>query len=245
MAKLYVPDDWPAMKQAVYDWALASAGAGVNVYWSKQDAPMPPTPRVRLDMVTPLIAVGRDERRGSGVIVIVSTVSDLSTYTVTVNGTDYSFVSGVDATTEQIRDGLIAQLSGFEVSVFTSDSLKIEDVTVSDTLETTTNLSCKIAFVTLGVRRIMFSVDVMDDDDAIILSEKLRGSLESELAVQGLQNACWAFTVVEADRKLDIVNGSEWELRSGFDMTMFARSRRIDFVDWIDEAEAVGAYTTS
>jgi hypothetical protein len=79
-------------------------------------------------------------RQVDNVVVSVTTVDDETTYTTTINGTEYVFVSDTDATAEEIAAGLVAAIN-----------LGSEPVTATDNLDGTYDLDADVAGTAFSV----------------------------------------------------------------------------------------------
>lgn len=238
----YIPEDWDAMLQAVYDWARTAVPAGVTVVWSQQNAPSIPTPFVRLNLITPPIPQGQHEQRNTGSGVLVSSVLPSTLYRVTINGTNFDFTTGLSPTALQIRNALMTEIDAGSEPVTTQavrDDLftLLVDPGETITVSVTTNLKQKIAHQYLGEATATFSVDVLVNpqaNDAVAVAVDLQNSLEVDSFLENLRVAGWAVISLENIRSPDTVVGAAWEGRAGFDLRLRCRSRRLDVIDFLE-----------
>lgn len=246
MASRFIPRDWATMRQAIYDWARAAVQTpGVTVYWGNQNAPSPPpNPRVKLNITSPAQAVGHDEHRSSGVVIVVQAVADSTVYTATLGDTTFAYNSGVGATSETIRDGLLALIqAGPEPVSATADGDDRIRVVFEDGdlgASSSANLGLKKRLEVVGCRELTASVDVMADPgsgDATPILEELRGALENPVGYEPLQAGGWSLIDVLGTRKGDAVIGAQWQDRAGFDLRLSARSLNVREIDWIESVQ--------
>ena len=261
----YFPEDYAAMRQALFTWADGEMVRGGfptgRVVFGDQRIAHPAKPYVVIDLLTPPAPVGQAEKRvADGLAVRVVNVLDANTYTVTINGTPAPFLSGVNATDVEIRDGLIAAINAgpepvtaapISAAPFASSTLIIRaDVKgVLFTIAVDVNLACKIANGTYGNRRAVYTVDAIADevspddpdpaanaDAAIRIAGALHASLESDRVLELFGGAGWGLELVTALRRPSVFAGAQFEDRSGFDLQLSCRSRDVDLIDWIDSA---------
>lgn len=241
--RYYLPRDWATMKQGIFDFAKAAAPAGTTVYWGNQDAPSPPNPRLRLNVILPGAAIGQDELRSSGIVVIIDTVANSTLYRVTIGGDDHDYTSDADATDIEIRDGLIAAIAAGSQPV-TPEALADDQILLRSETQPVTSVSAelsqKIRREAIGNRNLTVSMDAMADplsDQATAIIESIRGALEHPAFYGILQLAGLAFIDVEGTRKGDLVTGAEWQDRAGFDLRLSCRSAQTALQDYIESAE--------
>jgi hypothetical protein len=239
----YYPEDWEDLKQAVFDFARGRVtDDAIAVVWSKQDAPSPPPPFVRLDIVTAPVNDGMAEHRNELAIQVTAAIA-LATYTVTINDVDFTFIADASPTLVEIRDGLIASINAggepVTASAIVSDALVlVRDAGAEEPeLEVGANLAIKIADTTYIDALTTFSVEVLAPDDvAMTLSKAIEFGLDDPVSQEALHASGWSTSSVEGPRTLDAVFGSRWEKRTGFDMRLRCRQRSVAIIDYVETA---------
>lgn len=254
---LFVPEDWPAMIAGLHSWIAGELPTPWIAVWGEQNAPAPPKPYAWITFPVPPVHDGQGDRspalRLPGTGVLVATVIDSTIYTITINGTPITYPSGAGATADSIRDGLTnaINISGEPVtaSAVLPGVLNIEpdDPAIFD-LSVDSNLRQKSIMSTEGESVATLQVDVIGRDrdtdgappdslfESVPVSLALQHSLESPTVQESLRSAGWSVVTIEGDRKPDQVAGSRWEDRSGFDVRLRCRWRRIEAIDWIESA---------
>lgn len=240
----WYPEHWADLKQAVFDFARGRVtDDAIAVVWSKQDAPSPSKPFVRLDVVTAPVNDGMTEHRNELAIQVTDAVA-LAVYTVTINGSGFDFTAGAEPTLVEIRDGLISAVNaGAEpvtaIAIVSDALVLVLDVgATAPALEVSDDLAIKIADMTYVDALTTFSVEVIAADDvAMTLSKAIELGLYDAVSQEALHAAGWSTSSVEGPRTLDQVFGSRWEKRAGFDMRLRCRARSVAIIDFVETAE--------
>ena len=254
------PEDWAEMIQAVRDWAAAnvpnlSTDPAWFVAFGKRvpTAPQPAKPFVAVNVLVGPIANGQGDAASDlfpGFAVVVTSVLDTQLYTIVYGGTDAEFTSDADATEQEILDGLIAEVNvvaGATVATQVLNSVHITGTATVD-VDGDPNLALKRVSSTESEGTFTFQIDCVGRDDAeggapagpmfesVAAMSKLRNSLETEEVQEQLRAAGWAFITAEGERKPDLVVGTKWEDRSGFDVRLRCRTRDLRIADFIEDA---------
>jgi hypothetical protein len=255
------PEDWAEMLQAVRDWAAANVPqASTDPSWyvafgkRVPSAPQPPKPFVAINILVGPIQDGQGDSAAalfSGVAVVVKNVINSQLYRVVYDGMNADFTSDASATRQEILTGLIASVNAVAGSAVASQVLDVVHISGDETVDVDAdpNLALRRISSTESEGTVTFQVDCIGRDDAegsglpgpmfesVAAASALRLSLETEEALEGLRNAGWAFITVEGERKPDLVVGSVWEDRSGFDVRLRCRMRDLRLGDFIESAE--------
>lgn len=242
----FAPEDWDAMLQGIFDWARGEIPTAVPVVWKQQNAPSPPKPFVALHLLVPPVPDGHAYPYNEGCGVMVKTVLNSTLYTVTINGTDFTFTSDADATAAEIVAGLIADINGGAEPVTASpvvgsdDTLDIEANAgaAAPTLAVDANLRLKVVQHYLSEGTATIQIDAYADPpiQAVASSLDLQTSLETEESQQELREDGWAVISIESVRRPNLVQGSEWENRAGFDVRLRCKMRQTKVIDYIEDA---------
>ena len=174
------PIDWSARYSALYAWA--SGVSGWTVRWADQPEARPSYPYIMLDVISHARDGGPDEVRReidltrARHVRLTPTAQNSATYTVTLNGTAYQFVSDSDATLAEICEGIATAvgLGGEPVTITdnaTSVDIEGEGEALNPstpqlfTLETSSNISWanldagnEVALTTCGQRIVTLNV---------------------------------------------------------------------------------------
>jgi len=97
----------------------------------------------------------------------------------------------------------------------------------------------------LGENTATFSLEAVArwPDSAAAISGSIRLGMESAAGMEILNAGGWGWSGVPSVRERDLTFAGLWEDRSGFDLRLNCRSRRIDLVDYIESAAIAGAAT--
>lgn len=246
---LTLPDDWALMRQGIHDWVRTCLTPTTLVIWGHQNKPAPKVlPHVVLVPLVPPIPDGQAEARTlAGVAVVVENVVDNATYKFTVGTSTISFTSGTSATSDQIQNGLAADLLSKEPTLVQeqigSTAIRIEIGTLAFVVNDA-KLGCKIAVSNEADATATFSIDVIGGppeettppiETFQVLSEILL-NIQTPTATELLGFAGWSLISIEGVRKPDIVAGASWEDRSGLDVLLRCRITSIKFLDFIETA---------
>ncbi len=127
------PIDWSARYDAIYSWAFGATG--VTTRWADQDEARPDFPYLLLDVIaTGKEGGGVDEiRRTTDLtrardVVVTPIAQDDTTYSVTINGTLFTFLSDASATVAEITAGLVAAITAGAEPVTATDNTTDFDV---------------------------------------------------------------------------------------------------------------------
>lgn len=126
MAILTQAIDWGAKYSAIYSWAYGATG--ITTRWADQSAPRPDYPYILLDITATAKEGGIDETSQSvdltraRDIKITPIAQNNTTYTVTINGTAFQFISDADATVAEITAGLVAAINAGAEPVSATDN---------------------------------------------------------------------------------------------------------------------------
>lgn len=260
MSKFH-PEDWAEMIQGVRDWAAANTPnlstdpAWTTVFGKRvPTAPQPPKPFAVINVLVGPVQDGQGDSSSElfmGVAVQVTNVLDNQLYTIVYDGTDADFTSDADATLQEIVDGLIAAVNTVAGATVATQVLDVIHITGSASVDVDSdpNLALKFVSATEAEATVTFQVDCIGRDDAeggtpvgplfesVAAMSKLQLSLETEEVQEQLRDAGWAVISVEGERKPDLVVGTVWEDRSGFDLRLRCRTRDLRIADFIEDAE--------
>ena len=120
------PIDWGAIYSNLYNWA--NNATDITTVWADQDVPRPAYPYILLDVVAMPTEGGVDEVRVETDLTrardakVTPLAQNNTTYTVTINGTAFQYVSDADATVAEITAGLVAQINAGAEPVTASDN---------------------------------------------------------------------------------------------------------------------------
>lgn len=254
------PEDWGEMMQAVRDWAAAnvpnrSTDPSWYVAMGKRvpTAPQPQKPFVFVQVLVPPIQDGQGDSSPElfpGLAVQIENVIDSTTYTILYNSTPATYTAGVNAELQQIVDGLISAvniIAGATVATQVLDVVHIVGNAEID-VDDDPNLSLKFVKSTEAEATATFQIDAVGRDDpengsppgpiyeSVAAMSQLRNSLETDEAQEQLRAGGWSIISVEGERKPDLVVGTNWEDRSGFDVRLRCRTRRLIITDFIEDA---------
>lgn len=246
------PEDWGEMLQAVRDWMAANVPTGWTAVFGKfvPGAPQPDKPFAVLNVLVPPVQDGQGDGAYAllkGCAVGVKTVANATTYTILYDSAPATYLSDADATLDEILDGLVAAvnaLAGSTVASKVANTVHITTGTVD--VDDDPNLALKIVRSTEAEATATFQVDCIGRDEAesaggtmwesVAAMSKLQLSLETDEVQEQLRAAGWAIISVEGERKPDVVLGSVWEDRSGFDLRLRCRTRDVRVGDFIEDA---------
>lgn len=257
----YHPEDWGSMLQAVRDWvaaevpSLSTDPAWLAVFGSEVPAAsQPPKPFATINVLAPPIQDGYGDSSPflfKGCAVQVENVIDGTLYTIVYNDTDADFTSGVDATLQEIVDGLIASVNAVAGSTVATQVLNAVHISGSPTIDVDSdpNLTLKKISATEAEATATFSINFFGRGNAdrqttfpgplfesVAAMGKVRQSLDSEAVKEQLLTAGWAFISVEGERKPDEVVSGNREDRAGFDVRLRCRTRVLRVQDFIEDA---------
>lgn len=132
--------------------------------------------------------------------VTIDTVADSTTYTVTLNGIDFEYTSGVGATDTSIRDGLIALIDADAKFGAALDQTNSFDITAAEagrafSAAVSANLSVANQTANLGPVEELMAAQEVDDDWYFLLTtdhdnlqaELLAGYIETQVKLFGYQ----------------------------------------------------------
>jgi hypothetical protein len=117
--------NWTTIQNAIHDWF--ETATGITAIWADQNAPEPGYPYATLNIISGPIKVGMDELVQSedltraGNVKVTPVAHDATTYTDTINGTAYSYLSGAGATVAEICAGLVAAITAGSQPVTATD----------------------------------------------------------------------------------------------------------------------------
>jgi hypothetical protein len=175
------------IKAAMVAWCRRATG--LTTIWAKQDSPQPTTSYVSLEWIGGPKRTGRDAHESATdltravAVAITPVAADTTTYTVTINGTGYSYMSGVGATVGSICAGIAPAITatGYTATNHTTHvDLRKNDgtvfiLTVSPTANltwTNTDEGHEVQTQTSGPRTLTLSINVFaaagTDADAIM-----------------------------------------------------------------------------
>lgn len=124
--------NWTAIQNALLTWFAARTG--LTCIWADQDVAQPAYPFGLLNIIAgPTMVGGMDEVRTDTDETIAADVrvtvfaQDETTYTITINGTDFEFISDEDATVAEICSGLVSSInSGAEPVTATASATYVD-----------------------------------------------------------------------------------------------------------------------
>ena len=257
----FFPEDWAAMFAGVHEWTRDNIPPDWVSVWGRQNAPAPGKPYVFITMLVPPVYEGQGDGaaglfKGTGVI--IRNVLNLTEYVVTINGVPLSFTSSAAATRIEIRDGLVAAINAggepvtaapLTLSAGPADSRDILNVTddgdASAMIVEDTNLRLKQIQATESEGNATFSIGLIGRSsnqtpavylESVAVLGNLKASLRTSVVLELLRGAGWSVISTEGERKPDVVSGSKWEDRSGFDVRLRCRYRDLRAVDFIESA---------
>ena len=120
------PIDWTAKYAAIFAWV--NGATNKTTRWADQDEARPDYPYILLDVVTTSKEGGVDEisrtvdLTRARDVKVTPIAQDSTTYTVTINGTPFVFVSDASATVAEITAGLQAAIAGGAEPVTATDN---------------------------------------------------------------------------------------------------------------------------
>jgi hypothetical protein len=133
------PISWSTKYSALYAWVYGATG--IDVRWADQNAPRPDFPYILLDVTTLTKEGGVDEvTRTTDLtrardVKVTPIAQNATTYTVTINGTDFAFMSDNDATVAEITAGLTQAINlGSEPVTATDNGTDLDIVGDDETL---------------------------------------------------------------------------------------------------------------
>lgn len=262
---LFHPEDWGAMLKAVADWAQANVPTFSDVTSGAPEwfvaygkhvptAEQPPKPFVVVNILTPPIQDGRGDQSPElfkGCAVQVENVLNSTLYRIVYNGTDADFTSDVDAELQEILTGLIGSVNIAAGATVATQVLNVIQISGNPTIDVDSdpNLSLKRVRSTEAEATVTFQIDCIGRDDAegaavnagpqwesVAAMSRLQLSLDTAEVREQLKAAGWSFISREGERKPDIVVGTQWEDRSGFDIRLRCRTRDLRIGDFIEDA---------
>lgn len=118
----------------------------------------------------------------------VTTVTDNTDYTVTINGTEFTFNSGVSATASAIVDGLIAAIGGGSEPVSTVDNGDDFDITADTPGE---------------------SFDIQVTTNMTLTTVTANQGMASDIAKAEETDSDWYFAIITTTLELDILEGAK------------------------------------
>lgn len=243
----YVPEDWTAIRAAVYAWA--SAASGLPTIWKHPSAPAPTKSYVSIGTLTGPRPIGQTSQESS-VAIVVGTVAPSTLYRVTIEGVNYDFTSDASPTAAEIAAGLVATLplaTGAQVSTAfgAATVVLLPDLEDGDEIGVSANLAARIAVSQIGDGEWTVSVDVHSDgmETAPPVAIGLARSLQDELFLEALREAGVSVRTVEGVRRPLLTRNGAWEDRAGFDVRFGVATRTRTLIDWIEIiGEITGTY---
>lgn len=245
---LFWPADSAAMLQGLYDWARFGA-AGARVVWAKQGAPgrssppAPPLPFVVIDLLVPPVEEGQLERVLEGAAIRVLVVQASTLYSVLVEGLPYVFTSSATPTLAEVVAGLSAALQA--APEITVEGLGLDTIVLLPrageapvfAVQDETLLEHAVPEVLLGSGMGTLAVQVLaDDGTAASMAKRIELSADASRGIELLDLAGWVGVTVEDVGRRDAFDDGRWEDRLGFDLRIRCRTRRVDAVQWVEQA---------
>jgi hypothetical protein len=118
--------DWSALYDAIYAWVFGATG--ITTRWADQDEPRPDFPYILLDIIATSKEGGIDEVSRTVDLTrvrdtkVIPIAQNSTTYTITINGTGFPFVSDASATVAEITAGLKAAIDAGAEPVIVTDN---------------------------------------------------------------------------------------------------------------------------
>lgn len=180
------PISWSAKYSAIHTWVFGATG--IQTRWSHQDDPRPDFPYVLLQIIGSAKEGGLDEVTETTDLTrardvkVTPIAQDSTTYSITISGTLFTFLSDASATIAEITAGLkLAIDAGSEPVVVTDNGTDLDIVGGFETLNPTVPQ--------------LFTIVVTDDFDGLQISranndtgneveQRVTGSREFTLNVQ-------------------------------------------------------------
>lgn len=251
------PIAWSSIEAYLVGWVLRSTG--LQAIWARQNAPQPARPFALLNWVAgptrlTLDAVETEEdftRVAS--IRITPEAADSTTYTVALDGTDYSYTSGVGAAVADVTAGLYTLIdaagyttadNGSSLDVASADGSTFAVVLSDDgagDLMSFANLDAghEIQLQYIGPRRMTLAVDVFSDSGqaarAADYSSILEGSIASESETIYRAALGLGFLGTAAMTDLSTVEGSRFIERHHFDLFLCVPYALLEDVGYITQ----------
>ncbi len=130
-----IPIAWATIEDALHDWFESATGLTSKIRWADQAEPRPAYPYGTLKIIAGPTEVGtRDSLVETTDLTrtfdtkVTPLARNTTTYTVTINGTLFMFVSDADATVAEITAGLVAAIAGGAEPVTATDNVTDFDV---------------------------------------------------------------------------------------------------------------------
>lgn len=136
MTVLSQPIAWSTKYSAMYAWAYGATG--IRTIWADQPDPRPSYPYIMLDVIAMAKEGGLDEQSKdidltrARDVKVTPIAQNTTTYTITINGTPFAFVSDADATVAEITAGLTAAINAGAEPVSATDNSTDLDIVGDD-----------------------------------------------------------------------------------------------------------------
>ena len=252
------PIAWSTIEDAIATWI--ETATGLASFWAGQSAPQPAYPYVSLKRISgPTRIHGRDEWRYSTDLTLALDISitpvaaDAETYTATINGTAFSYVSGIGATVAEITAALTSLINaGAEPVTAADETTKIGltgDAGVKFQITVTSNMSWanddvghEVANTVCGLREMTVSVQAfvgkpesgVPTTDAVQHLSVANSALGSP-TVLALLDAAGLAIIDEGDvTDISEIVGDAFDSRAQFDVRFLLAANAAEHTGYID-----------
>ncbi len=229
MSILVNPVNWTAKYSTLHAWAFGATNKTTR--WADQDAPRPDYPYVLLDVISTAKEGGIDEATRTVDLTrarnvkITPLAQDATTYTVTINGTAFNFLSDASATVAEIVTGLVAAIAaGAEPVTATDNGTDLDVVGDFETLNPTV-LGLFTVVVSEDSGETVTQISYENNDSGNEVRVRVTGSREFTLNVQAFErnarganaasdpatNAYNTLTLLQASLGLPSVQRTLWD----------------------------------
>lgn len=251
MVARFYPEHDAELKQAFFEFVRDAAS--IPVIWSKQDAPSPEKPFIRLDVLVPPVTQGQPEKRGEFLLQITTFPVDSDddensaevavTYACTINGQaitadvtedakasdcQTAIIDAIEASAANVAVGRVGEAAILVVRNAPTDSLTITGLD---------NVALRLAQMSLHDGIATFTIEaITGDDSAAARAKEVELGLGKDSLREALNAGGWGSVNAISWRTPSRVVGAKWEQRAGFDLRLRCKMRSLEILDFIEEA---------
>ena len=253
------PISWSTIEAGLYAWLT---GITPTVIFSNQRTPQPAYPYCSVYLIASAKEGGRDELITADQLTtaksvrVTPTVQNTAAYTITLNGTAYTYTSDSSATAAEITAGLkaIVTATGFTVT----DNHGTLDISKATTfaIVVTSNLAWAnldaghdVSMVTTGPRKLTYQITFHTDETSLraggfdssaqALAESCVSSLSKQSVIDALYAAGLAIVRDQGIKSLDLVVNGEWLSRASVDVQFRAAAQMTEDTGYINSVEVM------
>ena len=216
----HVPEDWTAMRQAIWEWVRAEVDPGVEVVWAKQPVPAPPKPYVYIQVILPPARVGQDDIQNAEGCAFRFTLSPINptpfVYTFTMKELDGTVIVSkpkifaTAVTSDLAALSCAGAINGSEYPGFSAKVLTVDPASVYVTRDngqpftmevTEPDVALKLVEQLVGARTATFSLDVIAPKPAL---DAVDPAADADLALRIAAQLVNSLEAPDVDERLKV-----------------------------------------